>query len=64
MGEIIKVEHLQYTYPGVDDTPGDRVFEDMNLTVEEGTFVAVLGSNRSCGCSCYKCVQQKERPCC
>ena len=48
MGEIIKVEHLQYTYPGVDDTPGVRVFEDMNLTVEEGTFVAVLGSN-GCG---------------
>ena len=48
MGEIIKAEHLQYTYPGVDDTPGVRVFEDMNLTVEEGTFVAVLGSN-GCG---------------
>ena len=48
MSEIIKVEHLQYTYPGVDDTPGVAVFEDMNLTVEEGTFVAVLGSN-GCG---------------
>ena len=48
MGEIIKAEHLQYTYPGVDDTPGVAVFEDMNLTVEEGSFVAVLGSN-GCG---------------
>ena len=48
MSEIIKVEHLQYTYPGVDDTPGVAVFENMNLTVEEGTFVAVLGSN-GCG---------------
>ena len=48
MSEIIKVEHLAYTYPGVDDTPGVAVFEDMNLTVEEGTFVAVLGSN-GCG---------------
>ena len=48
MGEIIKVEHLEYTYPGVDDTPGVRVFEDMNLTVEEGSFVAILGSN-GCG---------------
>ena len=48
MSEIIKVEHLQYTYPGVDDTPGVAVFEDMNLTVEEGTFVAILGSN-GCG---------------
>ena len=46
--EAIKVEHLAYTYPGVDNTPGIAVFEDMNLTVEEGTFVAVLGTN-GCG---------------
>ena len=46
--EAIKVEHLAYTYPGVDNTPGVAVFEDMNLTVEEGTFVAVLGTN-GCG---------------
>ena len=48
MSEIIKVEHLAYTYPGVDDTPGVAVFADMNLAVEEGSFVAVLGSN-GCG---------------
>ena len=48
MSEIINAEHLAYTYPGVDDTPGVAVFEDLNLTVEEGSFVAVLGSN-GCG---------------
>ena len=48
MSEIIRAEHLAYTYPGVDDTPGVSVFEDMNLTVEEGGFVAILGSN-GCG---------------
>ena len=48
MSEIIKVEHLAYTYPGVDDTPGVRVFEDMYLTIEEGSFVAILGTN-GCG---------------
>ena len=48
MSEIIRAEHLAYTYPGVDDTPGVAVFEDMNLTVEEGTFVAILGTN-GCG---------------
>ena len=48
MSEAIKVSHLAYTYPGVDDTPGVAVFEDLNLTVEEGTFVAVLGGN-GCG---------------
>ena len=48
MDEIIKVEHLAYTYPGLDDEPGVPVFEDMNLTVEAGTFVAILGTN-GCG---------------
>ena len=44
----INVEHLAYTYPGVDDTPGVAVFKDLCLQVEQGTFVAVLGSN-GCG---------------
>ena len=48
MREIISVEHLAYTYPGLEDTPGVVVFEDLNLTVEQGTFVAVLGTN-GCG---------------
>ena len=48
MSEIIKAEHLGFTYPGVDETPGAVVFEDMNLTIEEGSLVAILGSN-GCG---------------
>ena len=48
MSTAISVEHLAYSYPGVDDTPGVAVFEDMNLTVESGSFVAVLGGN-GCG---------------
>ena len=48
MKEIIKTEHLAYTYPGVEDTPGVAVFKDLDLTIEEGTFVAILGSN-GCG---------------
>lgn len=48
METAISVEHLSYSYPGVDDTPGVTVFEDMNLSIEQGTFVAVLGSN-GCG---------------
>ena len=48
MGTAISVEHLAYTYPGVDDTPGVAVFKDLNLQIEEGTFVAVLGTN-GCG---------------
>ena len=48
MSEIIKVENLNFTYPGVDDTPGVAVFTDLDLTIEEGTFVAILGTN-GCG---------------
>lgn len=48
MSNAISVEHLQYRYPGVGNTPGVAVFEDLNLTVEEGDFVAILGSN-GCG---------------
>ena len=48
MSEIIKVENLNFAYPGVDDTPGVAVFTDLDLTIEEGTFVAILGTN-GCG---------------
>ncbi len=45
---MIDVKNLAYTYPGVDDTPGVAVFEDLDLQVEEGQFVAILGTN-GCG---------------
>ena len=48
LATAIKTEHLAYTYPGVDDAPGTRVFEDLNIEIEEGSFVAVLGGN-GCG---------------
>ena len=48
MKEAIKAENLAYTYSGVEDTPDVVVFEDLDLTIEEGTFVAILGSN-GCG---------------
>jgi energy-coupling factor transport system ATP-binding protein len=48
LSTAISVEHLSYTYPGVEDTPGVRVFEDLSLTIEQGSFVAILGSN-GCG---------------
>ena len=48
MEDIISVEHLAYSYPGVDNGPGVTVFEDLNLTIQAGSFVAVLGTN-GCG---------------
>ena len=48
MNKAIVTEHLAYSYPGVENTPGIAVFKDMNFDVEEGSFVAVLGAN-GCG---------------
>ena len=48
MNEAIRVEHLHFEYPGMEETPGVTVFEDLNLTIEAGSFVAVLGGN-GCG---------------
>ena len=48
MHTAISVENLSYTYPGVEDTPGVTVFTGLDLTIEEGSFVAILGGN-GCG---------------
>ena len=43
----IKVENLSYSYPGLEPDQTVRVFEDLDLEIEQGTFVAILGSNGS-----------------
>lgn len=48
MDTAISVSKLSYSYPGVDDTPGTVVFQDFDLQIESGSFVAVLGGN-GCG---------------
>ena len=48
METIIQAEHLAFSYPGVDNAPGVQVFEDLNLSIGEGSFVAILGGN-GCG---------------
>ena len=48
MSEIISVDRLNYTYPGIDGAPGVKVFDDLSLSIEEGSFTTVLGSN-GCG---------------
>lgn len=44
----IAVENLTYDYPGSEETPSVQVFEGLNLEIEEGSFVAILGHN-GCG---------------
>ena len=48
MDDIISVEHLAYNYARPDGEPGTQVFEDLNLKITQGSFVAILGSN-GCG---------------
>ena len=46
--KAILAEHLDFAYPGNEDVPATPVFQDLSLTVEPGTFVAILGHN-GCG---------------
>ncbi len=48
MSSAIITEHLAYSYPGGEDTPAVEVFKDLDLQIETGSFVAILGSN-GCG---------------
>ncbi len=47
MSLAVKAEKLAYTYPGLEEGQGVRVFEDLDLEVEQGSFVAILGTNGS-----------------
>ena len=47
MNQAVKAEGLSYTYPGLEEGQGVKVFENLNLEVEQGSFVAVLGTNGS-----------------
>lgn len=48
METIISAQDLAFRYPGIDDSPGVTVFEDLDFSVEAGSFVAILGTN-GCG---------------
>ncbi len=47
MNQAIHVENLAYTYPGLEEGQGVKVFENLNLDIEQGSFVAILGTNGS-----------------
>jgi len=48
MEHAIAVENLRYEYDGMDDIQDICVFDGLNLSIEQGSFVAVLGHN-GCG---------------
>ena len=47
MEQAIRVEHLNYAYSSAEDDSTVAVFTDLSLSIETGSFVAVLGSNGS-----------------
>ena len=47
MDTIISAENLTYTYSSSEENHNIPVFENLSLTVEQGSFVAILGSNGS-----------------
>ena len=48
MNDAITVTDLHFSYPTMEDEAPVGVFDGLNLTIEEGSFVAVLGRN-GCG---------------
>ena len=48
MTEAILTEHLKFSYDAQSESGGVMVFDDLNLSIEEGSFIAVLGHN-GCG---------------
>ena len=47
MSELIKFENTSFAYPESSENFAQLVFEDLDLEIEEGSFVAVLGHNGS-----------------
>ena len=63
MTEAIRTEHLKFSYDAQSESGGVMVFDDLNLSIEEGSFVAVLGHN-GCGKSGRAASYSMSRPPC
>ena len=48
MDNAIEVKELSFEYPAPEGEEGTLVFRDLNLNIEKGSFVAILGRN-GCG---------------
>lgn len=46
MADLIQIENLTYTYPDAPDQGGETL-HDINLNIQEGEYIAVLGANGS-----------------
>lgn len=47
MSELIHFQNVSFSYPEQEDSHADPVLSDVSFSIEEGSFVAVLGHNGS-----------------
>ena len=47
MNDLIKTKELRFSYAAAEDAPSPIVLDGVDIAIEEGTFVAVLGHNGS-----------------
>ncbi len=47
MADIIRTQELKYVYEGVDGEPDTVAIDGLDLTIQAGTFTAILGHNGS-----------------
>ncbi len=45
--KAIEAKNLAYSYPGAEPGQSVKVFENLDLQIEQGSFVAILGTNGS-----------------
>ncbi len=62
MDNIIEFKDVSFEYPGDEDTRANLVFEHLNLTIERGSFTAVLGHNGSGKSTMAKLINGIRRP--
>ena len=47
MDDIVRMEHVTFTYPATDVKESFNALNDLTLSIEKGSFVAVIGQNGS-----------------
>lgn len=46
MSDIIKLDGVSFGYADPETEQKTKIFDNLSLSIEEGSFVAVLGHNR------------------
>ncbi len=56
MDEIIRMDHVTFTYPATEQHAAINALNDLSLSIEKGSFVAVIGQNGSGKSTMAKCI--------